>query len=509
MADGKKKITDYSDVPLITPDEEILQKVERVKQTYNSGKTLPVQYRLQQLRNLYYGLKDNQELLKDAVKEDLHRYPHETEALEMQGVFAEIDLALNKLPSWIKEESTGWSGLKFFTAKTTVSKIPYGTVLLISPWNYPFFVGLVPIVNAIAAGNTIIWKPTEIISNTTQALTKMIENYMDPELIQVVNGEIPQTTLLLEQKFDKILVTGSGRVGKVVAQAAAKYITPVILELGGKSPALVGKNCGENITTAAKRIVWGKLVNAGQTCVAPDYLLVEEEVKDQLVEEIKKAINLFYPNLGKDDGQFAHIPNEKLYDRLNSLICDTNGKVVFGGGDANDRESLYISPTIVTNVQSDDPLMQEELFGPILPIVTVKNIANEGVQYINENHSTPLALYIFSNDKNESNKILEHTRSGGAIVNDTLLHVGMNTVPFGGIGESGYGAYHGKEGFEAFSHRRALVRQPYWAESLLKVRYPPYTESKAKQLKMISVPGDNPWYGRTGEVSKPLWRKLF
>lgn len=500
---AEKKFIKYSEVALTTPDDEILQKVERVKKGYRSKKTLPISYRMEQLRNLYYGLKDNSDVLKEALQKDLHRHPNETEALEMHGVYAEIDLALNKLPKWAKEDGSGWGGLKFIASNTKVAKIPRGTVLLISPWNYPFFVGLVPIVNAIAAGNTMVWKPTEVITHTTQALTKLIENYMDPDLIQVVNGEIPQTTLLLEQKFDKILVTGSGRVGRVVAQAAAKHITPVVLELGGKSPALIAKDA--DIVSTAKRLVWGKFVNAGQTCVAPDYLLVESSIKDRLVEEMKKTIQEFYPHLSKDDGQFAHIPNERLFDRLAGLISETQGKIVFGGD--SDKESLYIGPTVVTNVTAQDPLMQDELFGPILPIVTVEDISTEGVDFVIDNHDTPLALYIFTKNKGVANSILDRTRSGGAIVNDTILHVGMNNVPFGGIGEAGYGAYHGKDGFEAFSHRRTVVRQPLWAESLLKVRYPPYTNSKAKQLNLLSSPSE--WYPRTGPVSKPLWRRLF
>lgn len=496
------KFDDYSEVPLATPVEEIPTKVERVRKSFQEGNTRAVEKRLDLLRDLYYGLKDNTDILKKAIEKDLHRSPYETQALELDGVFAEIDLALNKLESWAKEKSAGWSGLKFMTTSPKTVKIPLGTVLIIAPWNYPLFLSITPIASAIAAGNTVVFKPSEIIPNTAQAVTKMLEKCLPSSVLQVVNGAIPETTALLEQKFDKILVTASGKVGRIVAQAAAKHSTPTILELGGKSPALVSASA--NIPITAKRLVWGKFVNAGQTCVAPDYLLVESSVRDQLVTEMINAIKEFYPNLSKEQRDYAHIPSERLFDRLAGLINNTQGKIVHGGN--VDRQSLYIEPTIVTDIKADDVLMEDEIFGPILPIITVDNIYKDGVPFITGHHDTPLAMYVFTANKSEADSILYMVRSGGAIVNDTLLHVGMKTVPFGGVGTSGYGAYHGRSGFDAFSHERAVLRQPFWVDFLLKVRYPPYSHRKAAMMGRLSKRSE--WYPRTGRVRKPLWRKF-
>ncbi|CAN6628898.1 fatty aldehyde dehydrogenase Hfd1p [Trichomonascus vanleenenianus] len=493
----------YNEVPLNTPMEEITAKIARVKQGYRDQKMLPIEKRLDQLRNLFYGLKDCEEMLKEAVYRDFKRHPTETEFLDLGVTEAEVDNTINNLHKWVKEESTGWPGIKFATARPVVSKIPVGTVLIIAPWNYPFLLSFAPIASALAAGNTVIYKPSEVIPNTAQAITYMIEKYLDPDVIQVVNGGVPETTLVLDQPFDKILFTGSTRVGKVVAQAAAKHLTPAILELGGKSPVLVSKSA--NLKVTARRIVWGKFANGGQTCVAPDYVLVEKSAEADLVKHLKEAINEFYPNVSKDTEDLAHIPSDRLYQRFVDLIGNTRGNVVVGG--QSDPETRYIAPTIVTNVPADDPLMDDELFGPVLPILTVDDIKEDGVQFVLENHDTPLALYVFTSDNKEAQYILDRTRSGGAIVNDVLLHAGVKTVPFGGIGESGYGAYHGKYGFEAFSHQRAVLRQPWWAEALIKLRYPPFTKSKVNQMRLTGT--IKPWYDRTGPVRKSFFKRIW
>jgi aldehyde dehydrogenase (NAD+) len=489
------KLTGYSDVPLNTSNEEIDRKVEIVRKGYRSDKTLSIDYRLDQLRNLYFAVQENAEMLKEAFYKDMHRSPYETESLELHGIYAEIDLAINKLPEWAADEKVS-GGTKFMTANPKLTKIPFGNVLIISPWNYPFFLAFVPIANAIAAGNTVVFKPTEVIPNSTQAVTKILESALDPEVCQVVNGAVPETSYLLEKQFDKIMVTGSCRLGKIVAQAAAKYTTPCILELGGKSPVFVGKSA--NLKVSADRIVWGKLVNAGQTCVAPDYVLIDKAVKDEFLKHVKNAIDRFYPQLNADSPDYAHIPNERLFDRLDGLLADTKGKIIVGG--ERDKSRLYISPTIVDNVKADDPLMEDELFSPILPIVPVDDIVEEGIDFVRTYHDTPLALYVFSNNKKEADSIIRRTRSGGAIINDVLLHVGTNNLPFGGIGKSGHGAYHGKAGFDAFSHQRALLNQPFWADMIMKLRYPPYTPAKANMMANTSVP--KPWYKRTGSVRR-------
>lgn len=497
------KIQDYSDVPLRTSKEDIIKKVRTVKTAYHNRLTLSLDFRLDQLRNLFYAIKDNEDVLREAVEKDFHRSCHETQNLELNTALGEIDLAIHELPNWIKDEKAPFPGLTFATASPTVKHTPLGTVLMISPWNYPFFLSLIPLASIIAAGNTVVWKPTEVIPNTTRALTKLIEKHLDPSLIQIVNGEVEETTTLLEQQFDKILFTGSGRIGKIVASAASKHLTPTILELGGKSPALVGASA--DIKTSAKRIAWGKFTNAGQTCVAPDYVLVDSTVHDQFVAELKKVIREFFPVSGPANEDLAHIPSDRLWNRLNDLLKRTKGTIVEGGD--TEQSTRYVAPTIVTNVKPDDALMEDELFAPILPIIPVDNIATTGVEYVIHHHDTPLALYAFTKNSQEADTILEHTRSGGAIVNDTLLHVGCKTVPFGGIGQSGYGAYHGKYGFEAFSHKRAVLRQPFWVEFLLKMRYPPY--SNAKTARMGRLGTVTPFYGRSGPVRKSLIRRIL
>lgn len=496
------KLTEYTDVPLNTSNEDIDRKIELTRKGYQSQKTLPIENRLDQLRNLYYAVHENADLLKDAIYKDLHRSPHETDGLELQGVYSEIDICINNLPDWAKDEKVSPGSLKFLTTHPVVSKIPYGNVLIISPWNYPYFLSFVPIANALAAGNTVVFKPTEVTPHTSQAITKVLESALDPEIVQVVNGAIPETSYLLEQQFDKIMVTGSTKIGKIVAQAAAKHGTPCILELGGKSPVFVGKSA--NLKVSAERIVWGKFVNAGQTCVAPDYIMIDPSVKEEFLDHVKNAVEQFYPQINADCPDFAHIPNERLYDRLDGMLESTKGKIVVGGD--RDRSKLFVSPTVVDSISPDDPLMEDELFSPILPVLSVPNIAKDGVDFMVKNHDTPLALYVFTNDNKEADSILSCTRSGGAVVNDVLLHVGMSTVPFGGIGTSGYGAYHGKSGFDAFSHQRAVLRQPFWADFLLKLRYPPYTAKKAKAMARSSEP--RPWYGRTGPVKRGILSRL-
>jgi aldehyde dehydrogenase (NAD+) len=475
----------------------------RVKNAFQSGKTLDIDYRLTQVRNLYYGILDNADMLKDALNQDFHRNREETEFLELQGIYGEIDLVMNELPKWVKEESAG-GDIRVMTARPVIQRQPYGTVLIVSPWNYPYLLSVAPIISAIAAGNTIIFKPTEVAPNSTQALTKVLQSCLDPDLLQVVTGGVPEATLVLQQKFDKILFTGSTAVGRITAQAAAKHLTPVCLELGGKSPVLVSKSA--NIPLAARRVAWGKFVNAGQTCVAPDYVLVEPQVKDEFIRELKKAIETFYPNLSPDQKDFAHISSDRMYNRLDNIVKTTNGKVEFQLG-TPDAKSRFMPPTVVSDVKPTDSLMKDELFGPLLPVLTVNDIKADGVPFVRDNHDTPLALYVFSSDSKEANYILNHTRSGGAIVNDTILHVGVSEAPFGGIGESGMGQYHGKWGFYEFSHVRTVLRQPWIAEKLIGLRYPPYSPKKVKLLGKLA--GAHVWYTRNGPVRRSWLRRIF
>lgn len=496
-------IGSWTDVPLSTSDEQVQAKYQTLNQGFRSNKTLDIQFRLQQLRNIFYAIKDNEELLQEALFKDFRRPYDETSILELHGILKEIDTHINKLPQWAKPHRP-WTDMRVFSAKPSVTKQPYGKVLIISPWNYPYYLSVVPIVSAIAAGNVVCWKPTEIAPNSSQCLTKVLESALDPSIFQVVNGAIPEATAVLNLQWDKIMLTGSTTVGKIVAQAAAKNLTPVLLELGGKSPVLVSKTA--NIKVAANRIVWGKFINAGQTCVAPDYILVEPEVKQQLIDAMIATLKEFYPDLTAEHNGYAHMANARMYDRMVKLISTTQGTIAYQHGECEDK-TLFLPPTLVSNVTKDDPLMVDELFGPVLPIIDCPDISTAGVQFVIDNHDCPLALYVFSGDQKQAQSIINRTRSGGAIINDTVLHVGVSQVPFGGIGNSGMGAYHGKYGFDEFSHERALLNQPFWAELLMKMRYPPYNSKKTKTMGSLVAP--SAWYSRTGPVKRSFFSKLF
>ncbi|ANB11780.1 Hfd1p [Sugiyamaella lignohabitans] len=505
MGRPKAVFTSFEDVPMNTSQEQILEKHKLITDTFLSNKTIPLDYRLEQIRNIYWAILDNVEFLKDALYKDFYRPHDETEILELHGVFAELDSIMNHLPQWAKDEPIS-GGLKSMSSHPVVKRQPYGTVLIISPWNYPYFLAVNPIATAIAAGNTVIWKPTEIAPNSSRALTKVLQHAIDPSIFQVVNGAIDESTSLLNLRFDKIMLTGSTTVGKIVASAAAKNLTPTLLELGGKSPVLVDRDL-KDYKTVAKRIAWGKFVNAGQTCVAPDYILVDAKVEHKFIAALKDAIAELYPNLNKDTPDYCHIVSDRMYNRLSSLVDTTEGNVEFQHG-VPDEKTRFLPPTIVSGVKPTDSLMKDELFGPLLPIIAVNDISSEGVDFIVENHDHPLALYVFTADQKKADSILARTRSGGAIWNDTIIHVGVTEAPFGGIGESGSGAYHGKYGFDEFSHKRTILKQPFYVEFLLKLRYPPYTKGNVKKLTKLSY-SKNPWYSRDGPVRRSLIRRIF
>lgn len=496
------RIADYGGISMKNTNDEISAKYELVTKGFRSGKTLEIDFRREQLRNLYYALHDNIDIIGDALEKDLHRSPLESEIIETQVTLTAIKDCINNVAKWAKPESRSTS-LMFRMGSPQIVRSPLGTVLIISPWNYPIYLTFPAIAAAIAAGNTVILKPTEILNECTRAITRALEQALDPEVLQVVNGAVPEATHLLEKKFDKIMVTGSTQLGRIVYKAAAKQLTPVLLELGGKSPVLVGKTA--NIKTAARRLVWGKLANGGQTCVAPDYVIVEEQVEQQLITEMKKAFVEFYPQLSASS-EFTHISSDRLFARFKDMMEKTKGNVELDG--EHDEKSRFFHPSFVSNVNADDILMQDEIFGPILPILKpVNSIANEGVEFIVKHHDTPLALYIFSQDKKEVDYIIAHTRSGGVVVNDTLIHVGCKDLPFGGVGESGIGNYHGFYGFEAFSHQRAVMHQPYYVEGLLNARYAPLTLRKIKLYQLLAY--SKPWFSRTGPVRRSLFKRLF
>lgn len=500
--DSPFKISDYDEVALTTSNEEIKSKYDKVKQGFASGKTIDIEFRKEQLRNLYYSLHDNMEILADSLYKDFNRSPLETEMIEGEISLAAVQECIDNVDKWTKPEKRSTS-LLFSMSSPQVIRSPLGVVLIITPWNYPIYLTYPAIASAIAAGNTVVFKPSEMLDNNTRAITKALQQSIDPSVLQVVNGGVPEATYLLDLKFDKIMVTGSTQLGRIVYKAAAKQLTPVLLELGGKSPVLIGKTA--NLKTAAKRILWGKLTNGGQTCVAPDYIIVEESVEKPFIEALKDAFIEFYPKLSSDS-QFTHLVSDRMFNRFQGLAGKSKGKIEITGD--NDEKRRFFYPRIMSEVSADDAVMQEELFGPILPILKpVKNLATDGVQFIVNNHDTPLALYIFSQDKTEIDYIINHTRSGGIVVNDTIMHVGCKDLPFGGIGESGTGHYHSFYGFEAFSHQRAIMKQPNFAEALMSSRYAPLTLKKIKLYQFMAY--KSPGYSRTGPVRKSILKRLF
>ena len=454
------KIMNYADI------------LQQQKTFFNSHATKDLDFRKAQLQKLKKVVKSNEKLLYDAIYQDFGKSEFETFGTEISFIYKDIDYYLKNLKSFAKPKSV----LTNIVNQMGSSKIvfePLGNCLVIGAWNYPYQLTLTPVIAAIAAGNTCMIKPSELPENTMKAMAKLINENFDAQFLYVVEGGVEETTAILKLRFDKIFFTGSPRVGKIVYKAAAEHLTPVTLELGGKSPAFVTEKADLNI--AARRIVWGKFINAGQTCVAPDYLYVAENIKDKFlkifIEEIKKR------NYTDNVDHYCKIINERNFDRLEKMI--DREKVVFGG--ETNREKRYISPTVLDNVTWEDAVMQEEIFGPILPILTYKNLET-AIQTVVEGEK-PLSAYLFSNDAKEQELFTEKLSFGGGCINDTLMHLSNDRLPFGGVGNSGIGHYHGKFGFIAFSHQKAILKKSNYLEPELK--YPPYSDAKLNILKKL------------------------
>ena len=438
-----------------------------------TGRTLDFAFRKNALRKLKTSILDHENDFYDALFKDLHKSEFESYATEIGFVLDELSFNLKKLKKWMKPKKVS-SGIVSFPSRSRITHEPLGTVLIIAPWNYPFQLLMAPLIGAIAAGNTVILKPSEISAYTGLAIQKMLNEVFDDEYVHVVTGGSEVSQQLLSLDFNHIFFTGSPKVGKLVMQAAAKKLIPVTLELGGKSPCIV--NDDVNVKLAARRIAWGKFLNAGQTCIAPDYLLVHENIKEALIKEIENAVHQFYGEEIKESPDYPRIISRPNMERLATLIDGV--KIVFGGNfDMNDR---YFEPTIVDDVDFEKPVMQQEIFGPVLPIITFKEI-NEAIRMVNS-RPRPLALYVFANHKDFQDKIIAGIPAGGVTVNDTLMHIANNKLPFGGIGNSGIGKYHGFESFKTFSNIKPVVYRGRWID--VPIRYAPYG-SKLKIIKYL------------------------
>ena len=446
-----------------TSNQEITTIVEAQRAFFRSGETLSLKHRQKALCTLSKALKLWESRIAEALWKDLHKSYEEAYMTELSIVMGEIDNHLRHLKLWMTPKPVA-TPIKMMPSRSKVMAEPLGCSLIMAPWNYPVQLLLNPLVGAISSGCTAILKPSPYVPHVSKVLEEMIKESFSPEFIAVVQGNREVNTALLEQKFDIIFFTGSPDLGRKVMRAASEHLTPVVLELGGKSPCIVDKDA--NLTMAARRIAWGKSLNAGQTCIAPDYLLVHADIKEQLISALKKEFTRLHGANPKEAKHFVRIVNERAFDRLVGYLQGAD--VVMGG--EYDREERYIAPTLIDHVDANSPIMQEEIFGPIFPIVTFST-TEEAIRFVT-GREKPLALYYFGESKKNIRQVLKHTSSGGACINDTIMHIANEKLPFGGVGQSGMSAYHGKESFKVFSHHRAVVTTPTWLD--LPFRYMPY-----------------------------------
>ena len=453
----------------------IPETIKQQRGFFATNQTKDTSFRLQQLQRLKVVISSHQDEILKALKADLNK-PEFEGYFDLIAVTQEIDLALKQLPNWSRPQKVK-SDLQQFPSQALIYPEPLGVVLIIGPWNYPFSLVLSPLVGAISAGNCAILKPSELAPHTSKIVNQIIDEAFDPSFVTVIEGGVEVSQELLKQKFDHIFFTGGTRIGKIVMKAAAEHLTPVTLELGGKSPCLVDSEI--NLQETAKRITWGKFINAGQTCIAPDYLLVDQRIKPQLVTAIKNCLVNFYGENPATSPDYARIINVNQFDRLVSLL--SQGKIIHGG-DYN-RDELYISPTLLEDVSLDNPVMEEEIFGPILPILTYDTLA-EAIKLVNS-RPKPLALYLFSHNQQKQQQVLKETSSGGVCLNDTIMQVAVSSLPFGGVGDSGIGSYHGQASFRTFSHYKSVLKKGFRFD--LNWRYAPYSNKLERFKKMFKI----------------------
>lgn len=451
----------------------IEQTFHNSKQYFNTHETKSLKFRKKQLKQLSKSVKNYENELLEAFQKDLGKNKVETYATEIGYTLKSIKLARKELKNWSKTKQVN-TPLYMFPTKSYIMKEPYGTVLIIGPFNYPFQLLIEPLIGAIAAGNTVILKPSEYTPNVSEIIEKIITDAFAPEYISIIQGNAETTQSLLQLPFDYIFFTGSEQVGHIVYKAASEHLTPVTLELGGKSPAIIDESA--NIKVASERISFGKFTNAGQTCVAPDYLLVNRKVKNELISALTKTITEFYGENIQESPDYGRIVNEKHFNRLSELLNIHKPEISFGG--QTDADENYIAPTILDGITINSKIMDDEIFGPLLPIITYDDF-NEAIDLI-RTKPKPLSLYLFSEDENSSERVLNELSFGGGAINDTLMHLANPNLPFGGVGASGIGKYHGKYTFDTFSHDKSYIFKSTRLESSL--LFPPY-KGKFKYIK--------------------------
>lgn len=455
-------------------ETEIRQIVENQRTYFYTGATLPLSHRIEALKKIQSYILTHEAEIGKAIRKDLGKSDFESYMCETGLVLSEITYMLKHIRSFAKEKNV-LTPLAQFHSRSFKKPSPYGVALIMSPWNYPFLLTIDPLIDALAAGNTVVLKPSAYSPYTSAVIQSMIEECFDTRYVAVITGGRAENTCLLNEHFDYIFFTGSQTVGKEVMRHAAAHLTPVTLELGGKSPCIVEESA--NIKLAARRIVFGKYLNCGQTCVAPDYIYCDRKIKDQLLAEIKRQIKRQFRSEPLTNKNYGKIINEKHFDRITKLI--DSSKVVFGG--KCDRTTLKIEPTIMDHVTFDDAVMQEEIFGPILPILTYDSL-DQAIHKINS-MPHPLALYVFTSDKTAARKVTARCGFGGGCINDTIIHLATSEMGFGGFGESGMGSYHGKDGFRTFSHYKSIVDKKTWLD--LPMRYQPYRKINEKLIHLF------------------------
>ncbi|KAF7946252.1 hypothetical protein EAE96_009254 [Botrytis aclada] len=476
--------------------ESIPTTVKLLRTTFRSQKTKPLEYRLKQLRKLYWAIVDNSDALIEAEKSDLGKPAFETVLTETEWMKNDIVYVCKNLKKWMSDEAAPDMALQNTLFSPRIRKEPLGTALVIGAFNFPIQLALGPFVGAIAAGCTAVLKPSEQSPKTAMVLRKIIEESLDPEAYTVVNGAVPETTALLNEKWDKIFYTGGETVGTIIAKKAAETLTPVALELGGRNPAIISKNADPNL--AARRLLWGKILNAGQVCIGQNYVMVEKEILDAFIEQLGIAYKEFFPNGAKASPDYGRIVNNRQFLRIKKMLDNTGGKILLGG--ELDEAENFIAPTVVLVDSPNDSMLVDESFGPLIPILPVDSL-DEAINIAHDIHSTPLGFYPFGT-KEETDKMLGSITSGGATVNDAFFHGSIQTLPFGGVGTSGTGCYRGQQSFLAFTHLRSVVTTPSWIEKMLNVRYPPYTDAKLAQFLKSSR--QKPNFDREGNEVRGL-----
>lgn len=481
-------------------DEKVAKDVQALRETFESGKTLSASWRRKQLLDIQKMVTEGQEVLCSALKEDLNKSMLEGFVAEVSFIQNEVQEHLDHLDDWMAPESVP-TDLLNIPGTSEIQRDPLGVACVMGAWNYPVQLSLLPVVGAIAAGNTVLVRvPSDKYStHASRAMATLLEQYMDPSVVRCVEGARDATTAVLRQRFDIIFFTGGSYVGKMVAKAAAEYLTPVVLELGGKSPCIIDSSA--DLTVAARRVTWGAFMNAGQTCVRPDYVMVHESVAEKFIAKVKDCIVQMYGRNAMESDYFGRIINSRAHQRLTKILQDNKEFISYGG--KADEDNKFIEPTILDfgrdfKAFATSSSMADEIFGPIMPIFRYSDISSV-IHFIN-NGGKPLALYCFTTDHRIRNRILRQTSSGGAVVNDCIVHLSNSNLPFGGVGQSGMGSYHGKASFDVFSHKKSVLHKTTWFD--LPQRYPPYSPMSGAILKAVLAPRPR-WQGRT--VKLILW----